>query len=206
MPNRPDNPRARQPTSAPQEAFVTPGRRLRAPIELTPQGLRHRAWVWHRCPVRNPRLSARLCTLLRGHRPLGRGLGHIRRLRSSILDYVQRAHAEPGTVADDAHPASPLCWANRVRRCLDTPTSADYLVTWKSVRFLSTPGVGACRVQYVTKPFVAMTPSWIPSGAPGPSQPTPRMPLLPSEYSIRRITFPLALSFVLPIKSMNVPV
>src|SRR6266568_8688392 len=43
----------------------------------------------------------------------------------------------------------------------------------------------------------------MPAGAPGPWQPTPRMPSLPSEYSILRITFPLAPP--VPIKSVFTP-
>src|SRR5438445_11718014 len=53
---------------------------------------------------------------------------------------------------------------------------ATYFVTWKTVRFRFTPGRGGFAFQYVTKAFVAITPSTIPSGAPGPWQPTPKMP------------------------------
>src|SRR5712692_9220560 len=43
----------------------------------------------------------------------------------------------------------------------------------------------------------------MPAGAPGPWQPTPRMPSLPSEYWILRIAFPLAASLGLSIKSLG---
>src|SRR5713101_3567961 len=43
----------------------------------------------------------------------------------------------------------------------------------------------------------------MPAGAPGPWQPTPRVPSLPSEYSILRIALPLAPP--VPIKSVFTP-
>ena len=42
MPDRPDDPRARQPA---QPNSVTPSRYLSAPSELTSKGLRHTTWL-----------------------------------------------------------------------------------------------------------------------------------------------------------------
>ena len=58
---------------------------------------------------------------------------------------------------------------------------SDQRTRWKSVRLLSTPGLGACRSQYATKLFVAVMPIRRGGGVPTCNEPRTRIPWLPSE-------------------------